>query len=295
MDIIYRFNPNAPLVREAVHSNEEVLKRLSEGNHRFANMIERMQSSCGQSSEAPPIVIPINPLTLGVPFISGLAPSHAPYALVLGCADARVPIEHVLDCAANELFVVRVAGNVLGLECLGSVDYAVGNLKDSLQSVIVLAHTECGAVTAAVDVYLSPSDFGDLAFSHAVRSLIDRILLAVRGSARALDRHLGSNSHQHPQYREWLIQTAVYMNAAVTACDLQREVTSIVGSSLSVSYTVYDMALTRISPLPSNHTTDFLSEPSFATAPTNSEEFIEIANQVVKRILSTASSDLAAS
>lgn len=285
MDIVYRFDPNAPLTRENVQSNAEVLQRLSDGNQRFSRMVDQMQSCCCQPGEIEPMIIPMNPLTLGVPFISGLAPAHAPYALVLGCADARVPIEHILDCSANELFVVRVAGNVLGLECLGSIDYAICNLGKSLQSVIVLAHTECGAVSAAVDVYLSPSDFGDIALSHAVRSLIDRILLAVRGSARALDRRLGSQSHSHPRYREWLIQTAVYMNAAVTACDLQREVNSISANTFSVSYTVYDMAVTRISPLP-HSVKDTTSEPCFAAAPMASNEFIEIADRVIDRILS---------
>jgi carbonic anhydrase len=199
-----------------------------------------------------------------------------------------VPIEHVLDCSANELFVVRVAGNVLGLECLGSIDYAISNLRESLQSVIVLAHTECGAVTAAVDNYLSLTDFGDVGLSHAVRSLIDRILLSVRGSARALNRHLGSIGKGHPRYREWLIQTSVYMNAAVTACDLQREVSAISTKRFPVAYTVYDMAFTRISPLPLNSSTELPDEASFATAPVSSCEFISIADRVVERILAYA-------
>jgi carbonic anhydrase len=160
-----------------------------------------------------------------------------------------------------------------------------------LQSVIVLAHTECGAVTAAVDVYLSPSDFNDITLSHAVRSLIDRILLSVRGSARALDRRLGSNSPRHPRYREWLIQTAVYMNAAVTACDLQREVDSISKNAFSVSYTVYDMARTRISPLPLNTIPDPAREPCFAAAPMASNEFVEIADRVLDRIVGNSNQD----
>lgn len=151
-----------------------------------SQLVKHVQEIGEGKRDLPAKIIPINPIKLGVPIVSGLEPAHEPFALVLGCADARVPLEHILDCSANDLFVVRVAGNVLGLECLGSVDYAATALRKSLQSVIVMGHTGCGAVTAAVDIYLSPSDFANIAFSHAVRSLLDRVMLAVRGSARHL-------------------------------------------------------------------------------------------------------------
>ncbi len=287
--LVYRFDPLAPLTSPAISDNTEALQRLAQGNQRFSELVHRMHESSQNPGKVREMIVPLNPLELGVPFISGLAPAHAPFALVLGCADARVPIEHVLDCSANELFVVRVAGNVLGLECLGSVDYAASNLRESLRSVVVMAHTECGAVTAAVDVYLSPSDFGDIAFSHAVRSLIDRIMLSVRGAARAWERHLGTQVSKHPKYREWLIETAVYMNAAVTAYDLQREVDAVTGGKLPVSYCVYDMARTRVTALPlsSAETADPMAAvaQAFAPAPVSNESFMEVANQVVQRIM----------
>ena len=102
---------------------------------------------------------------------------------MLGCSDARVPIELIFDQSPNDLFVVRVAGNVLGVECLGSIDYAVANLGKSLKLVVVLGHTTCGAVSAAVDSYLAPKNYAEIAFTHALRSLVDRIQTAVRGAA----------------------------------------------------------------------------------------------------------------
>lgn len=290
MDIIYRFDPKLPLNHERVSSNEQALERLAHGNRRFAELVERMHAISEGGPAPPPFVVPINPVKLGVPVLSGLEPAHMPFALMLGCADARVPIEHVFDCSANDLFVVRVAGNVLGLECLGSVDYAACNLGSSLRSVVVLGHTGCGAVTAAVDIYNSPADFADIAFSHAVRSLLDRIMLAVRGSARALDRLLGPQSHQFPEYREWLITTAVYLNAAVTAWDLQREVNTVSAEPLPVSYAVYDMGKTRVSSLPLVTQEDVNSTAVFACAPTNSDDFVEIATRVATRLIGRRSS-----
>ncbi len=283
-NLVYRFDPLAPLELPTIADNAEALERLAKGNLRFAELVKQMKASSHNPSKVHEMVIPLNPLALGVPFVSGIAPAQAPFALVLGCADARVPIEHILDCSANELFVVRVAGNVLGLECLGSIDYAASNLRESLRSVIVLAHTECGAVTAAVDVYLSPSDFGDIAFSHAVRSLIDRIMLSVRGAARAWERHLGTQVNKHPQYRDWLIETAVYMNAAVTAYDLQREVNAVTGGGLPVSYGVYDMARTRVTALPVTSGKQLAATAPFACAPASKDAFMQIADEVVNRL-----------
>lgn len=281
MDIIYRVDPHAPLTTPQIHTAEEALAKLAAGNARFHSLVCRVQDAACKHDHQPEIVIPVTPISLGVPFISGVAPSHAPYALILGCSDARVPLENVLDCAANEVFVVRVAGNVLGVECLGSIDYAVCNLKSSLRTVIVMGHTGCGAVSAAVDIYLTPSDFPGIAFSHALRSLVDRILLTVRGADRALKRIVGNDVSSHPDYRQLLIDTAIYMNAAVTAHDLQREVRSIC-DDMNVVYSVYDVAHAQITAYPYDREE---SKPlAFAPAPLNADDFHTVANEVVRRL-----------
>jgi carbonic anhydrase len=283
MDIIYRFDPYAPIEIKHPKTNREALKVLAAGNSRFAKMVEHIQKIGEGNTQHPPMVIPVNPVTLGVPIVSGLEPAHNPFALVLGCADARVPIEHVLDCSANNLFVVRVAGNVLGLECVGSVDYAATALRQGLQSVIVMGHTGCGAVTAAVDIYLSPTDFRSIAFTHPLRSMLDRLQVAVRGSAKALERICGTKVHKQKHYREWLITTSIYMNAAITALDLEREVDAV-SKGLSVSYTVYDMAWTRIGALPFRNERDFESTPAFAPSAKDAEDFNTIAEGIIARL-----------
>src|SRR5262245_42098951 len=74
-----------------------------------------------------------------------VVPRQAPHSIVLGCSDARVPAELVFDAGPNELFVVRVAGNVLGDECLGSIEYALYHFEESVRLLVVVGHTGCGA------------------------------------------------------------------------------------------------------------------------------------------------------
>jgi carbonic anhydrase len=74
---------------------------------------------------------------------------QAPFAAVLACADSRVPVETVFDRGIGDLFVVRVAGNVADPGTLGSIEYAAEHLGTPV--VVVLGHTQCGAVTAAMD------------------------------------------------------------------------------------------------------------------------------------------------
>ncbi len=85
-------------------------------------------------------------------FVSGAPQSdpsgQAPYAVVLGCSDSRVPIETIFDQAAGRLFVVRVAGNFLNEDNLGSIEFSVAVLKSKL--ILVLGHSSCGAIEAAV-------------------------------------------------------------------------------------------------------------------------------------------------
>ena len=107
---------------------------------------------------------------------------QSPFAALLGCADARVPPEFVFSTGSNELFVVRVAGNVLGQECLGSMRYAVSHFSTTLKLLVVLAHTNCGAVTDAVDLYLEPGRYIKSATDYSVRSIEDQILVAVRAA-----------------------------------------------------------------------------------------------------------------
>jgi len=116
---------------------------------------------------------------------SALAAGQTPFAIILGCSDSRVPAELVFDQGLGDLFVIRVAGNIVAPSQIGSVEFAAENLGSRL--VVVMGHTRCGAVAATLDAVLS----GTAADSRNIRSIIDRVRCAVeiaRESAPADDR-----------------------------------------------------------------------------------------------------------
>ena len=218
------------LDRRPIADAEEAIDNLVRGNKRYTTIVTQVHREILGGPAAQPIVIPSNPLSLGLRAVSGAAPAHAPFALVLGCSDARVPVEQVFDRSPGDLFVIRVAGNVLGVECLGSIDYAVANLGKSLKLVLVLGHSSCGAVTAAVESYLAPRNYAEIAFTHSLRSLVDRIQTAVRGAARAC----GSSTSAATASRgvldiaRRLVEAAVYLNTAITAYDVRARTEGLV-------------------------------------------------------------------
>ena len=172
------------------------------------------------------------------------APKRAPFALVLGCSDARVPTELVFGQGWNDMFVVRVAGNVLGSECLGSIDYAVSHLHTSLRLLVVLGHSGCGAVAACVDAYLNPANYLDLATSHSLRSVVDRISIAVRAAARSLESAYGADVTTRPGYKQALADATVVVHAALTAHTLELEFEG--RPDCQVAFGVYDLGTRRV-------------------------------------------------
>lgn len=85
-----------------------------------------------------------------------LVQGQKPFATILGCSDSRVPVELVFDQGLGDIFVVRVAGNVIAPDVFGSIEYAIAHLHTPL--LVVMGHEGCGAVTAAVDALAGPSD-----------------------------------------------------------------------------------------------------------------------------------------
>jgi carbonic anhydrase len=108
----------------------DALAKLKEGNRRFAS---------GQSRHAH------ESASLRLQLVSG----QHPFATVLGCSDSRVPVELIFDQGIGDLFVIRVAGNVITDDVLGSIEYARIHLNSQL--LVVLGHEGCGAVTAALE------------------------------------------------------------------------------------------------------------------------------------------------
>ena len=176
---------------------------------------------------------------LGLGSGEGTSPKQKPFAAIVGCSDARVPVELVFSVGPNDLFVVRVAGNVLGTEVLGSLNYAVEHLGAGLKVIPVLGHSGCGALTAAVDVFLTPANYLTIATSHALRGIIDRLLVTVQASAKGMADILGSDVARRPGYRNALIEVAILLNAALAAYTIQQEIDPANPHGLRAVYGVY--------------------------------------------------------
>lgn len=233
-------------------------------------------------------VIRVDPRDLGLLRTGSGAPAQRPHAAILGCADARVPVELVFNEGPNDLFVVRVAGNTLGDDVLGSLKYAVDHLEESLKLIVVLGHSGCGAVTAAVDVFMDPAGYLSLASKHAVRMLVDRLQVVVHACARRLVAALGPDVVSHPRHRELLIETAVVTNAALAAHTLQRELDAAGATGVRTAYGVYVLADRLVwAPRCGSEETIGLAPP-----PASAEELVAFSDAVlhserIRRLLET--------
>ncbi|TNF07194.1 MAG: carbonic anhydrase [Gammaproteobacteria bacterium] len=115
----------------------EAIQRLKEGNQRFVSGVRSVDTIVKQMQRAD--------------FVEG----QAPFAVILGCSDSRVPAEIVFDQGLGDLFVIRVAGNIVAPSQVGSVEFAVEQFGTPL--VVVLGHTMCGAVRATINELEKPS------------------------------------------------------------------------------------------------------------------------------------------
>ena len=180
-------------------------------------------------------------------------PAHTPFAAVLGCSDARVPIELIFNEGPNDLFVVRVAGNGLGMDVLGSVKYAVENLGGTLKLIVVLGHSGCGALTTSVDLFLNPREYLTIAAKHSIRNILDRSLLVVQASARKLVSVFGADVVHRYGYRQALIEASIAANAALAAYSIGEEFVANRSTGLLVAYGVYVIETREVwAPRPGN-------------------------------------------
>lgn len=235
IEIIWQVDPASPNPGLSPASASEARQLLEKGNRGFADMVADLHNQRTARH-----VRNIAPENLGLSGTPGIAPQQAPFAALLSCADARVPTELVFTQAANHLFVVRVAGNVLTASCLGSLDYAVENL-DSVRLLVVLGHTGCGAVTAAVDAYLTPGSYINVAIKQPLRVIIDNLMPVVLGAGHALANSYGPDVSRMPGYRLALTEMSVSMNAALVAGIVQNSFAPLISEKLDVAYAVYNL------------------------------------------------------
>lgn len=273
LDLIYRFDPTNTEIALAPKTADEAWHALVRGNSHFAKMTDVRHSS------RQTLVLPFDPQAFGWGVAGENTSAQAPFAAVLACSDARIPTEMVFSKGCNELFVVRVAGNVLGYECLGSLRYAATHVPASLKLLVVLAHTKCGAVSEAVDLYLDPSRYLDFGVDQSIRSIEDQILVAVRVAAISMEVLYGSEILHRPECRAALLETAVVLNAAWSAYCL-RKYFQAQFPDLGVMYGVYDL-VTRYVRLPLSLPGELTDEEKGLFAP---PEDVEGFRQLSRRI-----------
>ncbi len=168
-------------------SAREALELLREGNRRFVSGTKISDILTSQTRR------------------SELAAGQEPFAIILGCSDSRVPAEIVFDQGLGDLFVIRVAGNIVAASQIGSVEFAAERFGTRL--VVVLGHSQCGAVRATLEELQQPTDNQ----SRNLRSIVDR----VRPSVEAL---LSTELRDDP---EALVRHAVRANVRVSASHLR--------------------------------------------------------------------------
>ena len=116
---------------------------------------------------------------------------YLPFAIILGCSDSRVPAEIVFDQGLGDLFVIRVAGNIVASSQIGSVEFAAERFGTPL--VVVLGHSRCGAVLATLEELMRPREKQ----SRNLRSIVDRIRPSVEGLLATELRHDSEALVQH--------------------------------------------------------------------------------------------------
>jgi carbonic anhydrase len=279
IDIIYRFNPQEAAIRPLPLDCASALSRLEHGNKSFAALVDHVMDQSGIQQ-----VIPVDPRDLGLEPGGPETAKQRPFAAILGCSDARVPIELIFNEGPNDLFVIRVAGNGLGTEVLGSLKYAVENLGGSLKLIVVLGHSGCGALTTAVDVFLNPGDYLPLAAKHSLRNILDRLLLVVQSSARKLVATFGDDIVNRPGYRKALTESSIVTNAALAAYSIQQEFGISAPGELQTVYGVY-LLETREVWAPRSGAADGIG---LAAAPRDRDGFVGLGEAIVqsRRIVS---------
>ena len=282
IDYVYRFDPQNPSTKPPPPDAELARRNLEDGNRMFSRWMASCQTSTLTAGDEARYVVQCNGLEVGMVRKQGGIPKQAPFAVVVGCSDARVPTEMIFGQGFNDLFVIRVAGNVLGDVCLGSIDFAVDALSESVKVIVVLGHSGCGAVTGAVDAYLRPLKFWSKSTTPALRSILQKIFVSVRGAANGIEEIWGHDARLSTGYRDVLIETAVALNAAQAAFALRQEIEQAGRWEIDVLYGVYNLF---------NHQVSMPNDPAalpsdqnvrLAHAPSNPREFRQLAHQMAE-------------
>jgi carbonic anhydrase len=229
IDFVFRYNPSKPREMFIPADWQAAQSELQRGNEEIVHFFDACRDGKYADGVRPAMVeVSREDVELEPKGDDGF-PRQLPFALIVGCSDARVPAELLFGQDFNDLFNIRVAGNVLGEECVGSVLYALSNFvaegpghnARGLKLIVSLGHRGCGAVTAAVKAYRQDISGRSLG-NDPVASILKRIFSpAVTFAARALDAVFGAGTSLDEHFQILHIEVAIYLNAAWQAHDLR--------------------------------------------------------------------------
>ena len=156
-DVTLALGEKAERFNEIIHW-QEALERLQEGNRRYVSMTRLPDPGvCHYTRKL-------------------LCKGQWPFATILCCSDSRVPPEIIFDAGLGDLFIVRVAGNVLDSKMLGSIEYAT--LYSTSRLIVVMGHEFCGAVNSAVHFVSNPQTYHTSGINEIVREIMPAVLKA---------------------------------------------------------------------------------------------------------------------
>lgn len=167
---------------------DEALERLRDGNRRFVAELGRNGELSSESRRR------------------SLATRQQPFAIILGCSDSRVPAELIFDQGLGDLFVIRMAGNIVAPSQIDSVEFSA--VLHRARLVVVLGHTQCGAILSTIEALNQPAD--DQA--RKLRSIVDRVRPSVE---MLMETEVGKN-------RDELIRHSVRNNIRMSVNQLRR-------------------------------------------------------------------------
>ncbi len=197
-------------------SGKEALAQLRAGNERFVSDV-RTHTLSSQERRAE------------------LAGGQEPFAIILGCSDSRVPAEIVFDQGLGDLFVIRVAGNIVAPSQIGSVEFAAERFGTRL--VVVLGHTRCGAIAATLEELRRPSEMQSL----NLRSIVDRIRPSVEPLMDTELRNKPEELMQHACRANIRVSTSHLRHGSEVLENLiQKDGLLIVGAEYSLETCVVD-------------------------------------------------------
>jgi carbonic anhydrase len=191
---------------------DQALQRLREGNARFVQNVRSLDVAIGQNARA------------------ALVTRQNPFAIILSCSDSRVPSELVFDQGLGDLFVIRVAGNVMAPSLLGSVEFAAATFGTRL--VVVMGHSFCGAIKATLSFIQHQMEVP----SQNIHDILDRCRPAVESVVRAAGSGVDPDRLLHEAVRANVRQSCAHLRHGSRLLErlIQEEGMKIVGAEYSL-------------------------------------------------------------